>query len=277
MIFGAITNSWSQQLASQNLTTLIREAQARGAKYIELRQTCLGECETGQDDTWQPVIPRLRELVDAFPNLPFNLSIVWPCLTQESDPQNEQFQAALQAAKAVGRDAPHLRIVDRAQFDGAWETAEQVPETAVLSMSSLAREAASQGVMLSIENLGQPIRSMALLVQLARTRLSSAEGTGLGLCPDPANQLLRYPNSDPLSELEALPMDMLKIVHFKQTREGKPHPTIDTGDVDCVRQLRIMEAKGYDGPTVMEIPPDDQAFDNLSASFAFLHAASGLT
>ena len=276
MIFGAITNSWKGQLVTQDLITLIEEAQSRGAEYIELRQTCLGKCESGEGDAWRPITPELQRMADAFPDLPFNLAIAWPCLTVESNPRDEQFQAALHASKVVGRDRPHLRLVDPVSFESAWETIEQVPETAVSSMADLAREAATQGVILSIENLGQSIRSMALLIELARARLTSAEGEGLGLCPDPANQLPRYPDSDPLSELEALPPDMLKIVHFKQTREGKPHPTIDTGDVDCARQMRIMEARGYSGPAVMEIPPDDRALDNLSASFAFLRAVSGL-
>ena len=41
MIFGAITNSWREQLSDQDLPTLVKEAVDRGAKHIELRQTCL--------------------------------------------------------------------------------------------------------------------------------------------------------------------------------------------------------------------------------------------
>jgi len=273
MIFGAITNSWRQQLDGHDLPTLVKEAQARGARHIELRQTCLGECETGQGESWRPVMANLQALVDAFPDISFDLAMAWPCLSKKSNPSGEQFQAALQAAKMVGRVTPHLRIVDSIRFDSAWETAEQIPEEA-LAVADLAREAAGQGVILSMENSGQPIRSMALLVRQARARLSSREGIYLGLCPDPTNQLRSYPNSDPVAELAALPSDTLKIVHIKQARGGKPHPTVDTGDLDCARMLRVLEAKGFRGPAIIEIPPDEIVFDNLAASFAFLRAVS---
>ena len=273
MKFGAITNSWREQLADHDLTTLVKEAQARGAEHIELRQTCLGECETGQGDQWRPVLPRLRALVDAFPDMSFDLAMAWPCLTTKSDPAGEQFQAALEAAKLVGRSSPHLRIVDPSSFDGPWEQAEDIPAEA-MSVADLAREAAGQGVILSMENSGQPLRSMALLVSQVRGHLTSAESGYLGLCPDPTNQLRRFPDRDPLGELEALPLDYIKIVHFKQARNGAAHPAVDTGDLDCGAMLKLLEAKGYEGPAIMEIPPDQRVFDNLSASFSFLHEAS---
>ena len=271
MIFGAITNSWRLQLADHDLGTLVNEAQIRGARHIELRQTCLGESETGEGESWRPVLPNLQVLVDAYPDMSFDLAMAWPCLTEKTDPHGEQFQAALQGAKLVGRDTPHLRIVDPSPFDQAWEGAADIPAVA-LETAELAREAARQGVILSMENSGQPIRSMALFASETRSRLSAKEGSYLGLCLDPTNQLRGYPDSDPLAELEALPLDMIKIIHFKQARDGVSLPSVDTGDLDCLRMLRIMEAKNYAGPAIMEIPPDPQVFDNLAASFAFLRS-----
>jgi sugar phosphate isomerase/epimerase len=212
--------------------------------------------------------------VQAFPELSFDLAMAWPCLTRKTDPSGEQFQAALQGAKLVGRQTAHLRIVDPASFDRPWERPADLPDEA-LSVADLAREAARQGVILSLENSGQPIRSMALLVDEARARLTPAEGRYLGLCPDPTNQLRRYPDSDPLAELEALPVDVIKIVHFKQARNGRAHPTVDTGDLDCARMLQILQAKGYQGAAIMEIPPDERVFEHLSSSFAFLAAVAG--
>ncbi len=274
MIFGAITNSWRQQLADHDLAGLVKEAEARGAKHVELRQTCLGACETGEGEEWRPVLAGLGAVVDQFPGLSFDLAMAWPCLTEKAEPSGEQFQAALEAAKLVGRETPHLRLVDPSPFDTAWEQAADLPAEA-LSVADLAREAARQGVILSVENSGQPLRSMGLLVKEARARLTTEEGGYLGLCPDPTNQLRRYPDSDPLAELEALPLDMIKIIHFKQSREGKPHPTVDTGDLDCAQMLRDLQARGYQGPAIMEIPPNESVFDNLSESFAFLQSASG--
>lgn len=273
MRFGAITNSWKQQLDSQELSALVREAKTRGASHIELRQTCLGACESGAGEHWRPVLSHLEALVRQFPELTFDLAMAWPCLTKQAEPTGEQFQAALQGAKLVGRGTPHLRLVDPSPFEAAWETPADLPAEA-LSVAELAHEAARQGVILSMENSGQPIRSMGLLVREARARLTPAEGHYLGLCPDPTNQLRRYPASDPLAELEALPLDMLKIVHFKQARGGRAHPTVDTGDVDCARMLQILERKKFTGPAVMEIPPDEHVFENLTASFAFLEAVA---
>jgi sugar phosphate isomerase/epimerase len=272
MIFGAITNSWRLQLEDQEINGLVSEAKTRGAGHIELRQTCLGDCESGQGDTWRPVLPRLQALVDSFPELSFDLAMAWPCLTEEADPDDDQFQAALAGAKVVGRATPHLRLVDPTPFDQPWECADDIPVEA-LSVAALAREAARQGVILSMENSGQPIRSMALLVREVRSQLDDQEGAFLGLCPDATNQLRSYPGSDPLAELAALEPDMIKIVHFKQARSGAAHPTVDTGDLDCLRMLEILEAKNYQGPAIMEIPPNAQVFDNLSASFAFLRSS----
>ncbi len=276
MIFGAITNSWREQLADQDLPTLVREAADRGARHIELRQTCLADCETGSGEEWRPELSRLKALVEAFPELSFDLAMAWPCLSKETDPSGEAFQAALQGAKLVGGDKPHLRIVDPSSFDQPWEEPHDVP-TEAMGIVAMAREAARQGVTLSMENSGQPIRSMALLVREARARLSSEEGSYLGLCPDPTNQLRRYPESDPLAELEALPLDMLKIVHIKQARDGKSHPTVDTGDLDCGRMLRVLEAKNYEGAVIFEIPPHPQVLDNLSASFDYVRSVAGRT
>ena len=274
MIVGAITNSWRRQLGGQDLSVLIEEAQARGARHIELRQTCLGDYERGEGEQWRPVMARLEALVREFPELSFDLAMAWPCLTRTTDPAGEQFQAALQGAKLVGGQTPHLRLVDPSPFDAPWDRPEDIPDEA-LGVVDLAREAARQGVILSMENSGQPIRSMALLVHEARARLTPEEGRYLGLCPDPTNQLRRYPHSDPLGELEALPADVIKIVHFKQARNGRAYPTVDTGDLDCTRMVQILEAKGFDGPAIMEIPPDERVFEHLTASFAFLNDVAG--
>ena len=59
MIFGAITNSWRHQLQTTDLKDLVAKAEVSGARHIELRQTCLGDYETGEGDEWRPVVTRL--------------------------------------------------------------------------------------------------------------------------------------------------------------------------------------------------------------------------
>jgi sugar phosphate isomerase/epimerase len=270
MIFGAISNSWRLQLDDQDLGDLVEQAQAQGAQHVELRQTCLGEYEAGEGMEWRPVMPRLQELVGRFPGLTFDLAMALPSLTQAIDPQGELFQSALAAAKLVGGDSPHLRTVDSSSFDQAWETPADIPETAY-GLVGLAREAARRGVVLSLENSGQPIGSMAMLVEAIREIMPAEFRHYLGLCPDPTNQLRLFPDSEPLKDLDALPLDMLKIVHFKQMRHGEAWPTVDDGDLDCREMLGILAAKGYSGPAIMEIPPHSDVFSNLENSFAYLH------
>lgn len=267
--FGAITNSWQRQLSTRPLPTLVAEAQKRGARHIELRATCLGDCETGTGADWRPVLPNLQALVDTFPDLTFNLAVPVPCLTEAVDPQGDFFQAALAGAICVGRQQPHLRIVDGARFEQPWETSDDIPAVA-LGLADLTREATRQGVMLSIENVSQPLRSMALLVQQAGTRLSAAEADRLGLCLDLTNQLRAYPDSNPIAELAEISPAMIKMMHIKQTRELRPYPTVDTGDLDCRHMLRVLYDMPYEGPLVFEIPPHEQALENLSRSFAFV-------
>ena len=74
------------------------------------------------------------------------------------------------------------------------------------------------------------------------------------------------------SELDALPLDMIKIVHFKQMGGGETHPSVDEGDLDCLRMRDLLNAKGYAGAAIMEIPSDAEVFDNLESSFQFLNS-----
>ena len=269
MIFGAITNSWREQLPSHTVKELVGAAVEKGAKHIELRQTCLGECEEGAGEDWRPNLDKLREVVEAYPALTFDLAMALPCLTQKIDPAGGMFQAALAGAKLVGGAQPHLRVVDPSPLDGPWESPSDIPEEA-LGLVGLATEAARQGVIMSLENSSLPIRNMAMLVEQVRSVAPEAAGKGLGLCPDPTNQLRRFPDSDPLAELDALPLDMIKIVHFKQIVGGESLPSVTGGDLDCHKMRDILNAKGYAGPAIMEIPSGSAVFDNLESSFKYL-------
>ena len=270
MILGSITNSWTQHIYTTELPRLVERARRRGAAHIELRQTCMGRCEEGAGDDWRPATEQLARLARTFPLLSFNLAIAYPCLTGGTDPGSAVFQASLEAARTVGPVVSRLRIVDPARFDHTWESLEELP-SAVAGVAELAREAARQGVRLFIENAGQPIRSMALVVQKAREGLSPEEAANLGLCVDPINSMRADPGSDPIAEIEALPLDDIFMVHFKQTREGKPHPTVDDGDLDYPRLVRVLKDKGFDALAVLEIPPEEDVFDNLKVSVEYLN------
>ena len=182
MKLGAITNSWREHLESESIESLVGQAAARGAMHIELRQTCLGDCETGEGDDWRPNIGNLKALVAQYPSLSFNLAVAYPCLSQNAQPKSALFQSMLDAAVAVSPDAPHLRMVDPARFDSLWDKPADIPDTA-MSIAALVQEAAARGVTLSMENSGQPIRSLAMLVQAVRDALPAEQGGLLGFAP----------------------------------------------------------------------------------------------
>ena len=276
MILGAITNSWAEQLSTTSLPRLVERVRRRGAAHIELRQSYLGEYEQGAEDDWQAPPDKLARLMRTFPTLSFNLAISYPCLTGKPDPSSAQFQASLEAARAVGVSTIRLRMVDPARFDAPWQRAEDVPPTAI-GVAELARESAGQGVHLFMENSGQPIRSMALVVEEARKVLTADEAPFLGLCVDPINSMRADPGSDPIAEIEALPLEHIFMVHFKQTRNGQLHPTVDEGDLDYPRLLRMLKNKGYDDLAILEIPAGEQAFDNFKESVDYLERLMGVS
>ena len=274
MILGAITNSWGEHIYGIDLPRLVERVRRRGASHVELRQTYLGQYEEGAGDEWRPVVNKMARLSRTFPGLTFNLAIAYPCLTTEPDPSSPRFQVSLEAAKAVCPLAPRLRMVDTARFDGLWESSEDIPPTA-LGVADLARESARQGVRLFMENAGQPVRSMALVIQEARGMLSAGEAPYLGLCVDPINSMRADPDSDPIAEVEALPLDYILMVHFKQTRNRQPHPVVGDGDLDYPRLLGVLESKGYDGLAILEIPGGEQVFDNFRESADYLQRLMG--
>ena len=274
MIFGAITNSWRDQIFTTDLPRLVERARRRGVTHIELRQTCLGQYEQGAGDDWRPVTDKLARLGRTFPVLTFNLAIAYPCLTREPDPASPLIQASLEAAKAVGTLAPKLRMVDTGEFDGPWERPTDV-EAAAARVAELARESARQEVRLFMENSGQPIRSMALVVQEARKQLTVQEAAYLGLCVDPINSLRADPDSDPITEVEALPLDYIFMVHFKQTADGQLLPKITDGDLSYPRLLQTLQQKGYDDLAIIEIPSGEEVFEHIRESVEYLERLMG--
>ena len=81
MKVGVITNSWGIQLQDNDLVELVTRALSIGAKHVELRQSFLGNLETGTDDEWRPVVKYFKLLADTFSNLSFNLAIAAPFLS----------------------------------------------------------------------------------------------------------------------------------------------------------------------------------------------------
>jgi sugar phosphate isomerase/epimerase len=53
--------------------------------------------------------------------------------------------------------------------------------------------------------------------------------------------------------------------------DGETHLSVDEGDLDCLRMRDLLDAKGYAGVAIMEIPSDAAVFDNLESSFQYLN------
>jgi len=260
------------QLTKYDLSDLIKKASICGAKHIELRQNSMGKYEKGSEKEWRPINTKLRNVKDVFSNLSFSLAINLECLSQIIDPFSNFYQSALNTTLILNQNNPILRVVDPYIFNNCWESKEQIPKTIIKSLKNIVEETANHGITLAIENEGQPISSMLLLIQAVRETLSNKYCKYLGICPDLANQIIHYNNSNPLKELEELPSDIIKIVHFKQTVNFTLYPKIDIGDIDCIRQLKILQKKNYLGPLIIEIPPNEKIFENLIFSINFLRS-----
>jgi sugar phosphate isomerase/epimerase len=261
-----------------------------------------GDIGAPGDLDWRPVIPKLAEIANAHPQLTFNLAVsfrVYAGLVDPSvvvDPMGEQMTMAIEAAKLLGRPptplpadwgavgaycGPHLRIVDPTRFGspgswGSWESESDISDEVVQHVSALAsRTISEEGVRLSIENSGQPFRSMGLLLSRVRRSLPPGDAAELGLCFDPTNPVMSGLEGDPLAELAELPADMLMLAHFKQCVDRTMIPTVDDGDVDFARYMSVLADAPFRGPLVFEIPPHADALENLSASFDYIHALRG--
>lgn len=316
LLLGAISNAWSVQLEQDpDLAPLVAQAAESGARHVELRMGSLGDAETSAagrargtgynsgdigapgDPDWLPVLPKLQEIADAYPQLTFNLAVSFKIYASAAvvvEPQGEQMALAIEAAKVLGRPptplpedwaavcsycGPHLRIVDPARFGSAgawesWESEDDVPADTVNHILAIAtRVIVENGVRLSIENSGQPFRSMGALLARVRSLLPQPHAAELGLCFDPTNPVmsgLDENGRDPLSELAALPADMLMLAHFKQCVNRSMIPVIDDGDVDFARYLAVLTRASFCGPLVFEIPPHPESVENLRISFDYI-------
>ena len=67
------------------------------------------------------------------------------------------------------------------------------------------------------------------------------------------------------------------MVHFKQTRNAQAYPTVDDGDLDYVRLLKVLQEKDYEGLAVLEIPSGEDVFENFKSSVSYLQGLMGRT
>lgn len=269
MILGVVSNCWREQLrAGHALESLIADAVERGFEAIELRQTCLGNFESGPRHL--PNSEDLRQLPEQFDALQINLAMALPYLSPLNDADASMFRSGLAAAVAVGgRFTPHLRLVDLAtqiapsEIDGAAD-----------ALSRLVDEAADAGVWLSVENSVQPWSLFREVFD--RVSLSRTDGHHLRLCYDAANLLLQPDPVQPGDVTQSLRADRVAMVHFKQREHGNFLDSVCDGEIDWRRQFEALAQIGYRGPGLFEIESTPDVWTSLDESRRYLETMTGV-
>jgi sugar phosphate isomerase/epimerase len=269
MRLGIVSNCWREQLdAGTSLDELIEEAVRRGCDHVELRQGCLGGYErAGEGGLW-PDVAALGPLAKRFPETGINLAMALPYLGGEVTPRTRLFLEGMSAAVALGRGGEgHLRLVDP-ETPAASVTADREAGLAE-RLASLASACADAGARLSVENARQPWGTRRGILSRARQRLGPRAGA-LGLCYDPCNLLSASDRPDPQAETARLRAEEIALFHYKQSREGAPHPEVGAGDIDWAVQLQALRQIGYMGARLFEIPAGPDIWERLECSRDYL-------
>ena len=262
-VLGIVSNCFRTQLtAGASLTDLIAEAVQHGYRVIELRQTCLGEFETGDEPL--PLPDSLTVLSESFPGVRFNVAIAVPFLQAGFSADDDVFTAGRWAAHAVaGEYPPHLRLVDPSA-----STIADSPQTAGSRIARLTRAMIELDGVLSVEHSRQPWHEFRAAFDAARGDLAR-DGDRLRLCYDPCNLLIPGDGVDPSQITASLKPEELSMVHAKQ-RSGGPLHTVTSGDIDWEAQAAALKQIGYGGPILFEIEPHADIWNHLEASRQYL-------
>ena len=267
MKWGLVSNCWRKQLAGgTSLEDLLGEACKRGYQVIELRQTCLGEYEAGDEPL--PLSGKMTVLPEMFPGIRFNVAVCVPFLDTQVNGTHPVFTAGKWAADAVaGERPPHLRLVDLMTSGEDFERSDN--KAVADQIVELTRSLIEIDGVLSIEHSRQPWKPFWETFSLAREQLGP-DADRLRLCYDPCNLLAPGDKVDPCEVTAALDVNELSMVHFKQRRDGKPYPAVADGDIDWPEQIRILNEKHYTGPGLLEIEPHRNIWEYLEGSREYL-------
>ncbi|MCH8074130.1 MAG: sugar phosphate isomerase/epimerase, partial [Proteobacteria bacterium] len=252
-----------------SLSDLIADAVRRGYRAVELRQTCLGDLETGDDHL--PLAEELSELPNIFPGMRFNLAISVPCLQPGFSACDRVFTAGKWAAQAVaGEYPPHLRLVDLQTT--AAQLSATTPVDTGRAIAQLARALVELDGVLSLEHARQPWRDFRAAFDAARDHLAR-DADRLRLCYDPCNLLLGGDGVDPAMVTASLSADELSMVHVKQREGDSGLAVVTDGDVDWAEQAVALTNIEYRGPILFEVEPHEDIWQNLDASCRYLQRA----
>jgi sugar phosphate isomerase/epimerase len=273
LVLGIVSNCWAALLPKASLHGLCHRARQAGFRYVELRQRALGDHEKappGDDRPW-PLADRLGALGEAHPTLGFNLAVEAPFLTQLMDPDDSYFAACADAALSLGGQQPALRLVDLSPAPALLADPARIDELGV-SVAALADYLWRRGVVLALENSKQPVAALRAVTSAAATHLPAGVPVPR-LCWDPQNQIAQQLQpEDPVATARDLRPEELFEFHFKQSRGGALQPDVGDGDLDWRAILTALDASGYQGPALYEIPPGPDIWDRLHRSQAYIAA-----
>lgn len=264
---GLVSNCWQNQLeAGVDLVDLVTGAAEIGFKCVELRQTCLGRFEHGEQCI--PDADALRELPAAAPSIEFDVAINVPFLQPGLAEKTDVFPAAADAAAAVaGTHRPHLRLVDLTT------TSRQLVETDVAALSQsiagLAERMIGVDGWLSVEHSLQSWLPFLDVFRAARQRLGD-RSAHLRLCYDPVNLFFGDVDPDPGAVTRSLSADEISMVHFKQRRDQAVLSRVADGDVNWRDQAVAFEQIKYPGPGLFEVQSTEELGLEVKASVEYL-------
>ena len=264
MKLGLVSNCWQHLLqAGDSLESLCQQALDAGLTYVELRQTCLGNCE---DADHQPKPDALGKLADQVRGMQWNLAINHPVFSS-NDLSNATFQAAIESVVAIDKSCPHLRIVDL-----SLASPESLPNTeaAAECVAKHAEVLGNVGGVLSLEHSIQPWDWFESVFVQANQLLKADGNSLLKLCYDACNLLFPADGVDPNEITAGLDIQSISMIHFKQRQDGRVLDTMQDGDIDWSTQLSLWAEKEYDGPALFEIAPSQQVWTRLSDSQQYL-------
>ncbi|MDA1014646.1 MAG: TIM barrel protein [Planctomycetota bacterium] len=264
---GLVSNCWRTSLdAGCSLEDLIAEAAERGYRAVELRQTCLGAFESGDDHRPRPEL--LAELPTQFPGMRFNIAVCVPFLDKAYSAVDAMFELGRLSAIAVAGEAPpHLRLVDLQTSD---EQFKQIRATANV-VCELAQSMQQVDGYLSVEHSMQSWRSFYAAFNAAR-ELLRGDQQRLRLCYDPCNLLMSPDDPDPTEVTRGLSADELSMVHIKQRSGGRILKDVRDGNLNWAAQFDALAEIGFREPFLYEVAASDELWDRLDRSQEYLQA-----
>jgi len=268
MTVGVVSNCFKSQLdAGEPLAGLIDQATVRGYSVIELRQGCLGDCESR--DNLVPDPDRLQALAMACPGVKWDLALGYPCFDPSTDGDDEVFLSGCKSIVRLGSDdTPHLRLVDLTTDHTA-----VAPAEAAVTVVRLLERVRGVGGMLSIEHARESWDWFSDVFTRAR-EAAGADGRWLKICFDPCNLLMAPERPDPAVVTAGLDSDAVSMVHIKQRRDGQPWPAVAEGEVDwagvTAAMGRMGRGAGFAGPLLFEVAPSRDLWEFLEGSRVYL-------